>query len=97
MSALDVATRLSLRKELKKIQREFGTTMIYITHDQEEAFALSDRIMVMEESRLSQIDTPENIIKNPANDYVKSFVIDNLRQKIDSLAKYASVDGGAEA
>ena len=71
--------------------------MIYITHDQEEAFALSDRIMVMEESRLSQIDTPENIIKNPANDYVKSFVIDNLRQKIDSLAKYASVDGGAEA
>ena len=53
--------------------------------------------MVMEESRLSQIDTPENIIKNPANDYVKSFVIDNLRQKIDSLAKYASVDGGAEA
>ncbi len=96
MSALDVATRLSLRKELKKIQKEFGTTMIYITHDQEEAFALSDRIMVMEESRLSQIDTPENIIKHPANDYVKSFVIDNLRQKIDSLAKYANIDGGAD-
>ncbi len=97
MSALDVATRLSLRKELKQIQNEFGTTMIYITHDQEEAFALSDRIMVMEESRLSQIDTPENILKNPANDYIRSFVIDNLRQKIDSLAKYTEPDGGADA
>lgn len=47
MSALDVEARLSLRAELKRIQGEFGTTMIYITHDQEEAFALSDRIMVM--------------------------------------------------
>ena len=47
MSALDVATRLALRAELKSIQKQFGTTMIYITHDQEEAFAMSDRIMVM--------------------------------------------------
>ena len=88
MSALDVATRLSLRKVLKDIQKEFKTTMIYITHDQEEAFALSDRIMVMEESKLSQIDTPENIISNPKNDYVKQFVIDNLQTKIDSLIQY---------
>lgn len=88
MSALDVATRLMLRDELKKIQKEFGTTCIYITHDQEEAFALSDRIMVMDKSRLIQIDTPENIIDSPANDYVKSFVNENLRKKIDSLIKY---------
>ena len=87
MSALDVATRLMLRKELKKIQAEFGTTMIYITHDQEEAFALSDRIMVMDEAKLVQIGTPEEIIESPANDYVRSFVIDNLQMKIDSLAK----------
>lgn len=88
MSALDVATRLSLRSEIKRIQSEFGTTMIYITHDQEEAFAMSDRIMVMEEANIAQLDTPENIINSPANDYVKSFVIDNLRMKIDSLMKY---------
>ncbi len=88
MSALDVATRLMLRDELKKIQKEFGTTCIYITHDQEEAFALSDRIMVMDKSRLIQIDTPENIIDNPADDYVKNFVNANLRKKIDSLIKY---------
>ncbi len=88
MSALDVATRLSLRAELKRIQREFGTTMIYITHDQEEAFAMSDRIMVMREANIVQLDTPENIISNPADDYVKEFVLQNLQTKIDSLMKY---------
>ena len=88
MSALDVATRLMLRQELKEIQREFGTTMIYITHDQEEAFALSDRIMVMDKARLVQIDTPQRIIDEPADDYVRTFVNENLRIKIDSLIKY---------
>jgi ABC-type Fe3+/spermidine/putrescine transport system ATPase subunit len=91
MSALDVETRLTLRKEIKQLQAEFGTTMIYITHDQEEAFAMADRIMVMEESRLVQLDTPIDIIKNPANDYVKRFVLENLRIKIDSLSKYINV------
>ena len=81
MSALDVATRLSLRKEIKKIQAEFGTTIIYVTHDQEEAFAMSDRIIVMEEAQISQIDTPMNIIMNPANEYIKNFVLDNLQTK----------------
>lgn len=88
MSALDVETRLVLRDELKQIQNKFGTTMIYITHDQEEAFALSDRIMVMKEAKLVQIDTPENLINNPANDYVKDFVVKNLEIKINSLKKY---------
>ena len=91
MSALDVATRLTLRKELKDIQKEFNTTMIYITHDQEEAFAMSDRILVMDTAVAVQLDTPENIIKNPANDYVQKFVVDNLKTKIDSLSKYIGV------
>ena len=91
MSALDVATRLQLREVIKQIQHDFGTTMIYITHDQEEAFAMSDRILVMENARLSQIDTPENIIRNPANEYVKSFVVDNLKKKISSLEGFISL------
>lgn len=91
MSALDVATRLSLRAELKRIQKEFGTTMIYITHDQEEAFAMSDRIMVMKEANIVQLDTPQNIINNPADDYVREFVLQNLQTKIDSLMKYVRV------
>lgn len=90
MSALDVETRLSLRAELKRIQKEFGTTMIYITHDQEEAFALSDRVMVMGEGRIHQLDTPERIISDPSDDYVSDFVVRNLKIKMDSLARFMS-------
>lgn len=88
MSALDVATRLSLRQLIKDLQKRYGTTMIYITHDQEEAFAMSDRIMVMNRAHVVQIDTPEAILAAPADDYVRAFVLHNLQLKIDSLAKY---------
>ena len=88
LSALDVATRLTMREELKEIQYRFGTTMIYITHDQEEAFSMSDRIMVMGEAEIHQIGTPDELLDSPADGYVKSFVIDNLRAKINSLSKF---------
>lgn len=88
MSALDVANRLALRGELKAIQKKTGSTIIYITHDQEEAFAMSDRIMVMGNGEIEQLDTPENIVKSPASDYVKSFVLDNLKMKMESLSRY---------
>ena len=99
MSALDVDTRMILRDELKDLQKKFGTTMIYITHDQEEAFAMSDRIMVMDNGVIHQIDSPENIIANPANDYVRRFVVHNLQLKIDSLSRFstASVKGDESA
>ena len=85
MSALDVNTRLTLRQEIKELQRKSGTTMIYITHDQEEAFAMSDKIMVMDSGIIHQIDTPHNIIDKTADDYVKNFVIKNINIKINSL------------
>ncbi len=99
MSALDVDTRMVLRQELKDLQKKFKTTMIYITHDQEEAFAMSDRIMVMDNGVIHQIDTPENIIKNPADDYVRRFVIHNIQLKIESLSRFAQspVEGVEEA
>ena len=90
MSALDVDTRLSLRADLKSIQSEFGSTMIYVTHDQEEAFAMSDRIMVMYQGSIQQLDTPEAIIRKPANDYVERFVKRNIQIKIDSLLPFAT-------
>lgn len=90
MSALDVDTRMVLRKELKELQKRFGTTMIYITHDQEEAFAMSDRIMVMDKGIIHQMDTPMNIIKNPADDYVRDFVIKNIQMKIESLIQFVN-------
>ncbi|MEG0576533.1 MAG: ABC transporter ATP-binding protein [Bacilli bacterium] len=88
LSALDVETRLVLRNEIKRIQEEYNTTMIYITHDQEEAFAMSDRIMIINDGVIHQIDTPENILYSPANEYVEKFVIENLKIKMNSLMKY---------
>ena len=91
MSALDVETRLSLCQELKDIQKKFKTTMIYITHDQEEAFTLSDRIMVMNFSKIVQIGTPDEILQNPADSYVKKFVCENLTKKINALRRFAEL------
>ena len=88
MSALDAAMRLSLRDEIKRLQAQYSSTIIYITHDQEEAFAMSDRIMVMDNGIIQQLGTPEAIVTNPANAFVKEFVIDNLHKKIDSLVHF---------
>ena len=85
MAALDVDIKLSLRKELKALQKKFNMTIIYITHDQEEAFSLSDRVMVINEGEIVQLDAPKEIYKNPKNDYIKRFVVDNLDKKVNSI------------
>ena len=59
--------------------------MIFITHEQEEAFYLSDRIMVMSEGNIEQLDTPQNIYHHPANQYIKDFVNAHLDSKLESL------------
>ena len=92
MSALDADNRLSLRKKLKELQNEFKTTMIYITHDQEEAFSLSDRVMVMNNGNIEQIDTPNKIYNNPANLYVEQFVTKHLKEKVSSIEKCTRID-----
>ena len=74
MSALDVATRLALRAKLKEIQKTLGTTMIYITHDQEEAINMSDTIVVMRDGRFEQIGSPSEVYDHPKTSYVASFV-----------------------
>ena len=66
--------------------------MIYITHNQEEAFSLSDRIMVMNKSVIEQIDTPNKIFNNPKNEYVKSFVVNHLVDKVTSIEKCTGID-----
>lgn len=91
LSSLDVETRLTLREEIKDLQKKFNTTIIYITHDQEEAFSMSDRIMILDSNGVHQIDTPENIISNPADEFVTSFVIRNINKKIKSLIRFASI------
>ena len=95
MSALDASTRLAMRRELKSLQSSLGATVLYVTHDQEEAFSLSDRIMVMERGEIRQIDAPEKILRAPADSYVRSFVLDNLREKTETLSKFFHMGGGA--
>lgn len=85
MSALDADIKLVLRKLLKDIQVQFGITMIYVTHDQEEAFALSDRIMVIDNSRIEQLDEPSKIYNSPASEFVKKFIVNHLDEKIKSI------------
>jgi spermidine/putrescine transport system ATP-binding protein len=77
LSALDLKLRLQLRSELRAIQRRTNVTFIYITHDQGEALAMSDRIGVMSQGRLQQVGTPAEIYNNPANGFVAAFVGEN--------------------
>jgi putative spermidine/putrescine transport system ATP-binding protein len=84
LSALDAKIRVSLREEIKALQRELGITTIYVTHDQEEALSMSDRIMVMSDGRVEQIGTPFEIYNNPRTRFVASFVgtLNILKAKI---------------
>jgi putative spermidine/putrescine transport system ATP-binding protein len=74
LSALDAKIRVILRREIRAIQQELGITTVYVTHDQEEALSLSDRIVVMSEGRVEQIGTPFEIYNFPATSFVASFV-----------------------
>jgi ABC-type Fe3+/spermidine/putrescine transport system ATPase subunit len=85
MSALDANIRLTLQKELKALQKRTHTTMAYVTHDVEEAFLLSDRIMIIDEGVIQQLDTPTAIFQHPANDFVREFVNGHILDKMESL------------
>ena len=73
-SALDPLTRSSLQDELSDLHRKMGKTMIFVTHDMDEAIKIADRICIMKDGRILQYDTPEEILRRPANDFVANFV-----------------------
>ena len=77
LSALDLKLRQHMRAELRAIQKRTDVTFIYITHDQGEALAMSDRVGVMSQGKLQQVATPRDIYNNPANGFVASFVGEN--------------------
>jgi putative spermidine/putrescine transport system ATP-binding protein len=74
LSALDKKLRDSMRIEIKRLHRETGATIIFVTHDQEEALALSDRICLMNDGQIEQLGTPEDIYERPANAFVADFI-----------------------
>ena len=74
LSALDAKVRVSLRDEIRRIQTELGMTTLFVTHDQEEALAVSDRVGVMSHGRLEQLDTPSVVYREPKTAFVAQFV-----------------------
>lgn len=105
LSNLDVHLRDVMRKEIKRIQKQFGVTMIIVTHDQEDAFKLADRVIVINEGHIEQIGTPEELYKAPKNNFISSFIGENniidenliirpeeISIKLDSLGEGKVVD-----
>ncbi|MBR0234494.1 MAG: ABC transporter ATP-binding protein, partial [Synergistaceae bacterium] len=74
LSNLDAKLRESMRYEIKEMQKKFGITVVYVTHDQTEAMTMSDRVIIFNKGVIQQIDTPINIYKNPANEFVRDFI-----------------------
>ena len=74
LAALDLKLRKDMQKELRLIQRQLGITFIFVTHDQEEALTLSDRVVVMDKGRIQQVGTPQDIYNEPENAFVADFI-----------------------
>src|SRR4051794_32421727 len=87
LGALDVKLRKQMQLELKRIQHELGTTFVYVTHDQDEALAMSDRIAVMNRGRVEQLGTPREIYERPRTAFVADFIgsLNTIDLRIDEL------------
>ncbi len=105
LGALDMRLRKDMQNELKRIQQETGITFIYVTHDQEEALAMSDTVVVMDGGRIQQIGTPEDIYNEPKNAFVADFIgesniIDGIMRSDGVVEifnrRFACLDGGFE-
>lgn len=92
LSALDAKVRLQLREEIRRIQRETGVTTVLVTHDQEEALSIADRVAVMHDGRLLQIASPAAIYRQPADGFVARFI--GAGAVLDGIAELAGVRVG---
>ena len=93
MSALDARLRERLRGKVREIQRELDITTVYVTHDQEEALSISDRVAVMHDGRVEQVGTPEEVYREPASRFVAEFVGDN--NVLDGTASPLETEGSS--
>ena len=101
LSALDLKLRQSMRSELKQIQQDSGITFVFVTHDQEEALTMSDRIAVMSQGQLQQVGDAEEIYQRPANRFVADFIgdtnfLDATVVAVNQEHARVSLDGGIE-
>lgn len=93
LSSLDPHLREEMRFEIKELQKKFEFSIIYVTHDQSEAMALSDRIMIMRNGLVEQIDTPLNIYNNPSNKFVFSFIGLSNFLKVEKQGEILRISG----
>ncbi len=105
LGALDLKLRKDMQNELKRIQKAMGITFVYVTHDQEEALAMSDTVVVMDAGRIQQIGTPEDIYNEPKNAFVADFIgesniIDGIMRADGAVEifnrRFSCLDGGFE-
>jgi putative spermidine/putrescine transport system ATP-binding protein len=95
LSALDAKVRLQLREQIRTLQQQLGTTTLFVTHDQEEALSMADRVGVMRQGKLEQIAAPDELYTDPATAFVAEFVgvsakttpSSSSRSVIDSVAR----------
>ena len=92
LSNLDAKMRVHMRAELKRLQKRLGTTLIYVTHDQVEAMTMSDRVAVMNDGRLQQLETPDNVYSRPNNVWVAGFIGSPAMNLFDCT--FRPTDGG---
>ncbi|MBQ6884738.1 MAG: ABC transporter ATP-binding protein [Clostridia bacterium] len=93
LAALDLKLRKDMQKELRRIQRQLGITFVFVTHDQEEALTMSDRVVVMNKGKIQQIGTPQDIYNEPQNAFVADFIgesniLDGVMKK-DYVAEFS--------
>ena len=98
MSALDARLRERLRRQVKEIQQDLGVTTVYVTHDQAEALAISDRLAVMNDGRVEQVGTPREVYRQPATEFVAGFVGENnlLRGTVTDASAHLGAGGEDE-
>jgi putative spermidine/putrescine transport system ATP-binding protein len=90
LSALDAKVRVQLREEIRRIQTELGITTLFVTHDQDEALAVADRVAVMRAGNVEQVGTPEELYSRPATSFIADFV--GLSNRIEGTVRNAQVD-----
>lgn len=96
--ALDAITRAGLQEELLKIQKKLHKTILFVTHDIDEALKLGDKVVVMHEGKIQQYDTPLNILMNPANDFVSRLVqSEDVLKLLDFIKAESAMQNGVEA
>lgn len=93
LSALDAKVRVQLRDEIRRVQLEVGTTTLFVTHDQEEALEVANRVVVMDKGRIEQIGSPGEVYDNPATAFVHGFIGESIVLPVDVAGDAVRLDG----